>query len=317
MASRDAERPRVAVLAGGLSLEREVSLRSGIRVADALHDRGYPVARLDVDEGLVPRLTSDEFDVAFLALHGAVGEDGTIQSILELLEIPYTGPDVLASALAWDKPIAKGLYRRAGIDTPDHISLTAQAFRDVGVSAAVGRIADEIGLPLVVKPASGGSSLGLARVEDPASLPGAIVGALSYDDAVLIERLVEGTEVAVSVLDGEPLPAVEIRPKEGSYDFSARYTAGATDFHVPARLDDEVLDRCAEVAVTAFDAIGCRHVSRADMIVDEEEGRPWLIELDTCPGLTETSLLPMAAAATDLGFAELTERLVELALEVA
>ncbi len=307
-------RPRVAVLAGGLSLEREVSLKSGTRVTDALTDRGYPVTRLDVDEDLVARLTGGGFDVAFLALHGAVGEDGTIQSILEVLEVPYTGPDTLASALAWEKPIAKGLYRRAGLATPDHVTLSGQAFRDVGVSAAVDRIADELGLPLVVKPATGGSSLGLTRVADAASLPSAIVGSLSYADAVMIERQIEGVEVAVSVLAGEPLPAVEIRPKEGAYDFSARYTPGATEFHVPARLDGDVAARCAETAVTAYEAIGCRHVSRADLIVDGD-GVPWLLELDTCPGLTETSLLPMAAAAADLDFADLAERLVGLALD--
>lgn len=306
-------RPYVAVLSGGLSLEREVSLRSGSRVADALTDRGYQVARLDVDAELVGRLTEGAFDVAFLALHGAVGEDGTIQSILELLELPYSGPDALASTLAWEKPIAKGLYRRAGLPTPDDVTLSATAFRDIGVSAAVERIADEIGLPLVVKPATGGSSLGITIVQGLDEIPGAIVSALSYANAVLIERHVEGTEVAVSVLDGEPLPAVEIQPKEGAYDFSARYTAGATEFHVPARLDEAVLGRCAEVAVAAYAAIGGRHVSRADLIVDAE-GIPWLLELDTCPGLTETSLLPMAALAAGMEFADLVERLLRLAV---
>jgi D-alanine-D-alanine ligase len=309
-------RPRAAVLAGGLSLEREVSLRSGTRVADALGDRGYPVTRLDVDEGLVARLTDGAFDVAVLALHGAVGEDGTIQSILDLLEIPYTGPDAFASALAWEKPIAKGIYRRAGLATPEHVTLSAQAFRDIGGAAAVGRVADELGLPLVVKPTTGGSSLGLTRVDTASALPSAIVGSLSYADTVLIERHVDGVEVAVSVLDGDPLPAVEIRPKEGPYDFSARYTPGATEFHVPARLGDEVSARCAETAATAYEAIGCRHVSRADLIVDAD-GVPWLLELDTCPGMTETSLLPMAAAAADLSFPDLVERLVELALAEA
>lgn len=305
--------PHVAVLFGGLSLEREVSLRSGNRVADALSDRGYPVTQLDVDAELVRELTQGDYDVAFIALHGAIGEDGTIQSILELIGLPYTGPDALASALAWDKPIAKGLYRRAGIPTPDSVSLTSQAFRDVGVSAAIGRIAEELGMPLVVKPAKGGSSLGLAHVDRLEELPAAIVGALSYGDAVLIERHIEGTEVAVSVLGGNPLPAVEIQPKEGVYDFAARYTAGATSFHVPARLAPPVLARCAEVALAAYEAVGCRHVSRADLIVDAE-GTPWLLELDTCPGLTETSLLPLAANAAGLDFGDLLEHLVRLAL---
>lgn len=306
-------KPHVAVLAGGLSLEREVSLRSGSRVADALADRGYQVTRLDVDANLVGALTDGDFDAAFLALHGAVGEDGTIQSILELLELPYTGPDALASALAWQKPIAKGIYRRSGIATPEHVHLSQQAFRDVGVSAAIGRIADELGLPLIVKPATGGSSLGLSRVEQIEQLPNAIVSALSYADSVLVERLIVGTEVAVSVLDGQPLPPVEIQPKEGNYDFAARYTAGATEFHVPARLEDDVLTACADVAVGAYTAVGCRHVSRADLLVDSA-GRPWLLELDTCPGLTETSLLPLAARAAGLDFGDLVERILRLAI---
>ncbi|HEX2027633.1 MAG TPA: D-alanine--D-alanine ligase [Nitriliruptorales bacterium] len=306
-------RPHVAVLAGGVSLEREVSLRSGARVADALEDRGYPVVRLDVDSSLVRHLAEGDFDVAFIALHGGAGEDGTIQSILELLELPYTGPDTLASALAWDKPIAKGLYRRVGIATPEQVSLSAQAFRDMGVAAAIDRIADELGLPLVVKPATGGSSLGLTHLERPQELPAAVVHALSYADAVLIEQHITGVEVAVSVLDGTPLPAVEIRPKQGAYDFAARYTAGATEFHVPARLDADVLERCAQVAVAAYDAIGARHVSRADLIVDLD-GVPWLLELDTCPGLTETSLLPLAARAAGMDLGDLAERLVTLAL---
>ncbi|MFN2555578.1 MAG: D-alanine--D-alanine ligase [Nitriliruptorales bacterium] len=304
--------PHIAVLSGGLSLEREISLRSGSRVADALADRGYPVANLDVDAELVRRLSEGGYDLAFLALHGAMGEDGTIQSILELLGLPYTGSDVLASALAWDKPIAKGIYRRAGIPTPHHVSLSAQAFRDVGVSAAITRIADELGFPLVVKPATGGSALGVAQVERIEALPGAIVGSLSYAESVLIEKHVTGTEVAVSVLAGEPLPAVEIHPNHGVYDFTARYTPGATEFHVPARLDTPILDRCAEIAVAAYEALGCRHVSRADLIVDGE-GTPWLLELDTCPGMTETSLLPLAADAAGFAFGDLVEHLVQLA----
>ncbi len=306
----------VAVLSGGISLEREVSLRSGRRVADALHERGLQVTRLDVDAQLVPTLETDGFDVAFLALHGAAGEDGTVQSLLDLIGLPYTGPDVLASSLAWNKPIAQGLYARAGLDVPDRVSLSQQAFREMGASAAVEHIADALGQPLVVKPATGGSALGLSIVEDPARLPEAIVGAFSYADAVLIERFIHGTEVAVTVLDGQPLPAVEIRPKEGAYDFNARYTAGATEFHAPARLDKAAHQACDRVALGAVDAIGARHVSRADLIVDGD-GRPWLLELDTCPGLTDTSLTPLAADAADLTFGELCERLVSLALRDA
>jgi D-alanine-D-alanine ligase len=303
----------VAVLAGGISLEREVSLRSGGRVADVLADRGHQVTRLDVDAELVPTLERGGFDVAFVALHGSAGEDGTIQSLLELVGMPYTGPDVLASSLAWNKPIAQGLYARAGVPVPDRVTLSQQAFREMGAVAVVDRIAAALGRRAVVKPATGGSSLGLSFVDDPSQLPQAILGAFSYADAVLIESFVEGTEVAVTVLDGEALPAVEIQPKEGTYDFAARYTAGATEFHAPARLDAHVAARCAEAAVAAEAAIGGRHICRADLIVDAA-GTPYLLELDTSPGLTETSLVPLAAQAAGLDFGDLCERLVALGL---
>lgn len=302
----------VAVLSGGISLEREVSLRSGGRVADALADRGHQVTRLDVDAELVPALERGGFEVAFLALHGSAGEDGTIQSLLDLIGLAYTGPSVLASSLAWNKPIAQGLYARAGVRVPDRVTLSQQAFREMGAVAVVDRVAAALGIPLVVKPATGGSSLGLSIVEDASRLPQAIVGAFSYAEAVLIESFVAGTEIAVTVLDGQALPAVEIRPKEGTYDFAARYTAGATEFHAPARLDDDVAAACAHAAVTAERAIGGRHICRADMIVDAA-GVPHLLELDTSPGLTETSLVPLAAQAAGLDFADLCERLVELA----
>ncbi len=306
----------VAVLSGGLSLEREVSLSSGGRVADALADSGHHVTRLDVDHNLVRNLEQGGFDVAYLALHGAAGEDGTIQSLLELIGLPYTGPDVLASSLAWNKPIAQGLYQRQGIQVPDRVTLSQHAFREMGASAAVDHIADVLGMPLVVKPATGGSSLGLAMVDRPQVLPQAIVGAFSYADAVLIEKFVAGTEIAVTVLDGAALPPVEIQPKGGAYDFAARYTAGATEFHAPARIDDEVREACEEIAVIAYEAIGARHLSRADLIVDMH-GTPWLLEMDTCPGMTSTSLVPLAAQAADIAFDELCERVVHLALRDA
>lgn len=304
----------VAVVAGGISLEREISLRSGHRVANALQDAGHRVRSLELDGHLVDHLTSERPDVVFLAVHGAAGEDGTVQSLLDVLELPYTGPDGLASSLAWNKSIAQGLYRRAGLHVPAGVTLSQQAFRELGAAAMLDRIADELGSDLVVKPSTGGSSLGITFVEQLEELPRAVLGAFSYADAVLVERRVKGIEVAVSVLDGEPLPAVEIEAPDGLYDFAARYTAGATTFHAPARLDQDVLDACAEAAVTGFGAIGARHVSRADLIVDDA-GTPWVLELDTCPGLTETSLLPLAAEAAGLSFTELCTRLAELAIE--
>jgi D-alanine-D-alanine ligase len=304
----------VAVISGGISLEREVSLRSGHRVANALQDAGLRVTRLDLDAALVDRLTEDRPDVVFLAVHGAAGEDGTVQSVLGLLELPYTGPDVLASSLAWNKPIAQGLYARAGLAVPPSVTLSRQAVRELGAATMLGRVSAELGTDLVVKPATGGSSLGISFVSDPSELPRAVLGAFSYADAVLVEQRIEGTEVAVSVLDGRPLPAVEIEAPDGVYDFAARYTAGATTFHVPARLSDDELAACAETAVGAYDAVGARHVSRADLIVDRA-GTPWILEVDTCPGLTETSLLPLAAQAEGHDVTWLCRTLVDLALE--
>jgi D-alanine-D-alanine ligase len=234
--------------------------------------------------------------------------------VLELLRLPFTGSDVLASSLAWNKPIAQGLYARAGLAVPERITLSQQAFRELGASAVVGRIAALLGTPLVVKPVTGGSSLGLSIVTSPAELPGAIVGALSYADAVLVERFVAGTEVAVTVLDGRALPPVEISPKDGRYDFAARYTAGATEFHAPARLAPEAVAACERTAITAGAAIGTRHLWRADMIVDAA-GTPWLLEIDTCPGMTETSLAPLAAEAAGITFPDLCRALVEIALD--
>jgi D-alanine-D-alanine ligase len=303
----------VAVLAGGLSLERDVSLRSGRRVAEALAGRGHHVTRLDLDERLVPALVDGDFDVAYLALHGKAGEDGSIQSLLELLGIPYTGPDGVASGLAWDKGIAKGLLRRAGLSTPDWMTLSSDAIRDMGAARALDRAAERVGMPLIVKPSQGGAALGVRRVDSAAELAPALMASFSYHDVVLLERFVDGTEVAVSIVAGEALPPVEIAPKTGQYDFSARYTHGATEYFAPARLDAGVVDACIELSLRAWDLVGCRDVARADLMVDAA-GTPWLLELDTCPGMTETSLLPTAAVAHGWSFADVCERVLESAL---
>lgn len=304
----------IAVIAGGLSLERDVSLRSGRRVADALEDRGHRVLRLDLDERLVTTLGDGEVDLAYLVLHGQAGEDGTVQGMLDLMGVPYTGPDAVASALAWNKAMFKGLVRRAGLPTPDWVAITADAVRDMGAAHILDRVVERLGTPLFVKPAQGGASMGVRRVRAATELAAALVVAYSHHPIAVVERAVSGTEIAVSVVDGDPLPAVEIVPRGGAaYDFAARYTHGATDFFVPARLDQATLDRCAEVAAAAYALIGARHVSRADMIVDPS-GQPWLLELQTCPGMTETSLLPLAAAAAGWRFADLCERLATLAL---
>jgi D-alanine-D-alanine ligase len=304
---------RIAVLAGGLSLEREVSLRSGSRVAEALEERGHGVQRLDLDEHLAATLADGGFDVAYLALHGRAGEDGTIQGLLEILGIPFTGPDSVSSALAWDKAVAKGLFSRGGLSTPDWVALSSSAVRDMGAARALDRVVARLGAPLVVKPAEGGASMGVRVVADASDLAPALVAAYSYHDVVLVERFVEGHEVAVSIVDGRPLPPVEIVPKAGSYDFAARYSHGGAGFYAPARLDEPTLAACRDTALRAYEIIGCRHVTRADLIVDAD-GVPWLLELDTCPGMTETSLLPMAARAEGWDFAELCERIVQRAV---
>jgi D-alanine-D-alanine ligase len=304
----------VAVIAGGLSFEREVSLRSGRRVADALRERGYRVGELDADDQLVEALQAGELDVAFLALHGRFGEDGTVASILDLLGLPYTGSSFDASRLAFDKLAAKAVLRRAGLPVPSAIPLTEGALRELGVGALLDQAMDELGLPLVVKPNRGGSALGVRLVERPAQLATALMAAFGYDDTVLLEQRVVGTELALSVVDGlATLPPVEIRPKDGWYDFSARYTHGAAEFRVPADIDPEVADRCLEAAHAAHLALGCRDISRVDAILDAD-GICRILEVNTGPGLTTTSLVPMAADAANISFADLAAHLTDRAI---
>jgi D-alanine-D-alanine ligase len=304
----------VAVIAGGLSFEREVSLRSGGRVADALRERGYRVGELDADHQLVEALRGGQFDVAFLALHGRFGEDGTVAAILELLGLPYTGSSFEASRLAFDKLAAKSVLRRAGLTVPPAIPLAEGALRELGVGTLLDQAMDELGLPLVVKPNRGGSALGIRLVERPDQLPAALMAAFGYDDMVLLEQQVSGTELALAVVDGlATLPAVEIRPKEGWYDFAARYTHGGADFRAPAELDPAVTERCLEAAHAAHLALGCRDISRVDAILDGG-GVCHILEVNTGPGLTSTSLVPMAADAAGISFADLAAHLTDRAV---
>jgi D-alanine-D-alanine ligase len=308
---------KIAVLMGGRSLEREVSLKSGERVTAALSRSGYRVVPLDVTEDLVDRLSSEKPDAVYIALHGRFGEDGTVQELLEFLDIPYTGPGVLASALAWDKAISKRLFVRSDIPTPPWVTLTADAFKQMGAAAALDQITGAVGdFPLAVKPAKQGSALGLARVEEPDALPEALLAALSYDDKAIVERWMGGVEIAVSVLDDENgpkvLPSVEIEAKSGLFDFNAMYTAGETEYYVPARLSDEVAAEAERLAAAVHEVVGCRDVSRVDMVV--ADGTPNVLECNTSPGMTETSLLPMAAEHAGLAFDDLVDRLARAAL---
>jgi D-alanine-D-alanine ligase len=297
---------RAVILAGGLSFEREVSLRSGRRVCDALRAAGVEASVHDADAALLATLDEIGPDAAFIALHGGPGEDGAIRGVLDLAGVPYAGSTPHACRLAFDKPIAKGLLRAAGVATPEAVTLPHSTFRELGAHAILDRLLARVGLPLLVKPASGGSALGATVVTDAAALPAAMVHCFSYGDTALVERLVEGTELAVSVVDvdGTPraLPAVEIVPKEGVFDYTARYTAGHTDYYTPARLDDAVLEKAAAAALAAHRVLCLRDLSRTDLIVDAA-GTPWFLEVNVAPGMTETSLLPMAvtAAGLDLG----------------
>lgn len=301
------------MLKGGRSLEREVSLRSGANAEAALRRLGHDVLDIDVDQRLVRTLRAERPDAAFVALHGRGGEDGTVQELLEILEIPYTGPGVLACGRAMDKVVAKAHFAAAGVPTPPYFAFGQDAFRELGAADALPDLREKLGLPLVVKPAKQGSALGITVAHEPGEVPSALMSALSYDDRVLLERFVPGRELAVSVIGtAEPwaLPVVEAIPIERDfYDFEARYTPGLTDLVAPARLPDEVAQEAARVAIACYRALGCRGVSRVDMILDPDD-RLWVLEVNAIPGMTDTSLLPKAAEAAGLGFDEVVERIL-------
>ena len=312
---------KVAVLKGGPSLERLVSLRSGARVEDALERLGHEVVAIDVGSDLIERLSPDPPDVAFLALHGRGGEDGTVQELLDILGIPYTGSGVLACMRAIDKVLTKHLLIDAGIATPEFFAFSETAFRELGAADALPAIEERLAFPIVVKPAAQGSALGVKFARSPADVPAALVAAFSYDSRVLLERYVAGRDVAVSIIDGasgpEALPVVEAVPREEDfYDFESRYEIGRTEFVCPAELPGDCSARVQEMALATYKLLGLRGFARVDLMVDEEN-EPLVLEANVIPGLTETSLLPMAAEATGIAFDDLIERLLKLALEPA
>ncbi len=305
---------RVAVLKGGRSLERSVSMNSAARVEDALRRLGHEPVGIDVGADLVGRLQAAAPDAAFVAVHGADGEDGTVQDLLELLGIPYTGSAPGACARCWDKVAAKHVLRRAGIPTPEFHAFTQAAFRDLGAADALPALSERLGFPVVVKPARGGSSLGIKHVTDPGGLPGALVAAFAYDDRVLLERQVAGADLAVALIDGEALPVIEAVPAgEAGYDFAARYTIGGTAFVCPADLPPDVAARAQALAVATWDALGCAGFARVDLMREAESGELWVLEANVVPGLTDTSLVPQAADAAGIAFDALVQRALELA----
>jgi D-alanine-D-alanine ligase len=304
---------KVAVLKGGRSLERGISLRSGARVEDALERLGHEVLPLEADGELVKRLADGQPDVAFVALHGLGGEDGTAQELLEILGIPFTGPGIAACARCIDKVLAKHELRSAGIPTPDWFAFNETAFRELGAADALGSLEERLGFPLVVKPSRGGSALGVKFAENWFDVPEALVSAFSYDDRVLLERFVDGRELAVSVLGDVPLPVVEAIPHSGdSYDFEARYEIGRTSFVCPAQLDEGTAAAVTETALAAYEALGCSGFSRVDLILGPDG--PRVLEVNAIPGLTDTSLLPQAAEAAGMSFEQLIEKILDLAL---
>lgn len=297
---------RAMVLAGGFSHEREVSQHSGRRIAEALAEVGVDVEVRDLDAGLLPTLTSERPSVVFPTLHGTAGEDGSVRDVLEVLGIPYVGAVPDACRLAFAKPVAKSVVANAGVAVPAGVSLPHEMFRELGATALLDAIVAKVGLPMFVKPAAGGSSLGAALVQDASELPAAMVRCFAYGPAALLERYIGGTEIAVSVVDTgsgpHALPPVEIVPEGTVYDYAARYTAGRTEFFCPARLAPEVSAEVERIALVAHRTLGLRDISRTDLIVDRDD-KPWFLEVNVAPGMTETSLFPQSvqAAGLDLG----------------
>ena len=309
---------KVAVLKGGRSLERQVSLRSGARVEDALARLGHEVAAIDVGPDLVDRLQAERPDVAFVALHGRGGEDGTVQELLELVGIPYTASGPSACIRCMDKVIAKHALRDAGIPTPDFYAFSQAAFEELGAARALPAIEERLDFPVVVKPAGQGSALGVKFAASAADVPGAIVAAFSYDTKVMLERHVAGRDLAVSVLEGEDgpeaLPVVEAVPREkGFYDFESRYEIGRTDFTCPAELEPAAAARAQELALDAYRVLGCYGFAHIDLMLEDATGELTVLEANAIPGLTETSLLPLAAEAAGLCFDGLVARVLDLA----
>jgi D-alanine-D-alanine ligase len=304
---------KVAVIKGGRSLERAVSLRSGARAEDALTALGHDVVPIDAASDLVPALKGAAPDVAFVALHGPGGEDGTVQELLEILSIPHTGPGVAACQRSIDKVATKHILREQGIPTPDWVAFSATAFRELGAADALEEIEARLGFPLVIKPAAQGSSLGVHFAAAADEVPEALVAALSYDDRVLLERYVDGRELAVSLIGGEPLPIVEAVPREEDrFNYAARYEIGRTAYTCPAELDAAGEDAVRVAAAAAWEALGCSGFARVDVML--EPAGPQVLELNAIPGLTDTSLLPMACEAAGIDFETFVARALELAL---
>jgi len=288
---------------GGLSREREISMKTGKAILNALTEKGYHALPVDVGQDIAETLTKEKIEVAFIALHGRFGEDGTIQGMLELMRIPYTGSGVLASALALDKIMAKKFFFCEHIPTPTYEVF----YRDDVEKGSPKSIS--LPLPVVVKPAREGSTIGISIVRKKEELIPALKQAGQYDEEILVEEFMKGSEITVGILEDIPLPIIEIVPKSGFYDYHSKYTKGETEYIIPARIPREKYLYAQEVSLRAFQVLGCSGCARVDLMTDEE-GNPFVIDLNTMPGMTETSLLPKAAHYAGISFQDLVERIL-------
>lgn len=291
------KKSKIGVLMGGLSEEREISLKTGTAILKALGDKGYKAIGIDAGRDIPGVLLKKKIDIAFIALHGRYGEDGCMQGLLEVMGIPYTGSGVKASALAMDKAAAKKVMLYHGVSTP------ASCIYEEGVKS-------KVKAPLVVKPACQGSAIGVSIVRKEAGLKAALKEAAKFNGPVLIEKYIKGRELTVSILDGRVLPIIEIRPKEGFYDYTAKYTKGMTEFVVPAPIAKTAEKKVAKEALKAFEALGCSGAARVDVILDAR-GTPFVLEVNTIPGMTELSLFPRAAEAAGLDYPALVEEMLK------
>lgn len=315
--SKSKSKLKVQILAGGISHERDVSLKSGRRVADALLESGVEVVIREPDEKLLANIKKDKPDVIWPLLHGASGEDGALRDVLSLTKIPFVGATASGARLAFDKSVAKILVANAGIQTATSVTLPKDAFRELDADGVLKAVTQSISFPLVVKPARSGSAQGVSVVTKASELSRAMVDAYVYCDVVIIEKFIEGTELAVSVIDlgsgAIALPAVEIEAVSGRFGYQERYTAGETNYFVPARISRAVAERAAKLAITVHETLGLRHISRVDVIVDKK-GIVWFLEANVCPGMTETSLLPQAVIAEGSTLSNVYRAIAESAL---
>jgi len=297
------KKKKIGILMGGISREREISLRTGKAICKALVEKGYMACPIDVGRDIAERLVKEKIEIAFIALHGRYGEDGTIQGMLELMGIPYTGSSVLASALALHKIMAKKILLHEKVPTPPFEFLK----REEVEREAPRKIS--LPLPFVVKPAREGSTIGISIVRREEELLRALKEAGKYDEEILIEAFMKGKEITVGILNDIPLPIIEIVPRSGFYNYHSKYTKGETEYIIPARIPREKYLHAQEISLRAFQALGCSGFARVDLITDEE-GNPFVIDVNTMPGMTETSLLPKAAEFVGISFGELAERIL-------